>query len=123
MRQGQKKQDGNHACRDDGRGDLAQRDAAGFERNQLIGVVEHAQGDDARKQHADRAHLLDNKGNVEDEKLENEPRRLALFKEVVDFFEKIDEEIEGNERGKKHAEVAQKMPKDIAMKKHDMLES
>ena len=116
----QEKEDTDHARGNDGGGNFSQGNAARLERNQLIAVVEYAQGDHPGKQHTHRAHLFNNKGDVEDEKLEDQACGFALFKKVVNFLEKIDEQVQGNERGKQHAQIAQKIPKDIASEQHDV---
>ena len=60
-------------------------------------MIQYAQGDNTGKKDADRAHLLKNKGNVEQEKLDDQAHGFSFFMKIVDFFKKIDQHIDSYE--------------------------
>lgn len=112
--QGHEQQGGDDAAANDRRSDLLEGNSARLERGQLVGMIEHSQRDHSGQQNADRPHLLDDKGNRKQKELGHQGHWLAFFKEVVNLFKKIDENVNGNEAEDKQQHVLGKLPEDVA---------
>ena len=81
-------------------------------------MVENSQGDDAGQQDAYRAHHIDNKGNVEQEKLGDQADGLTFFDKGVNFFEKIDQQVDADKAGHDHPEVTDEVVENIAVEEY-----
>ena len=80
-------------------------------------MIENSQGDHPGKQDADWAHLLENKGDAENKKFNDQGHGLALFHEVVNFFKEINQHIDGDKACHQHENIFDKLLKDIAIQK------
>ncbi len=57
-------------------------------------MVEDAQGYDSGQQDADRAHLVEDEGNVHEKEFQRQADRFPLFDEIVVFLSEIDQQID-----------------------------
>jgi len=112
---GQKKQGAGQPsdeCRPD---NGTKRNAASLECCQLMVMTEQPDGDNSWEQDKYRAELVNDKGNTEDEKLEDQAQRLPCLHEIVYFFKKIDENIDAGKASGNGAENSGELTQYVAV--------
>lgn len=95
----EKKQGAEQAAGEDRFDNGTERNAAGLECGQLVAVIEQTQGNDPGEQDEHRTKLINDKGNIEDEKFEYQTQRLASLHKIVYLLKKIDKDVDGGKTG------------------------
>jgi len=80
-----------------------------------MAMIEQPQGDNPGEQDEYRPQLINDKGDVENKKLENQTQRLAGLGEIVYLLEEINEDIDGGKGGGHSAEDSEKLGQDVAV--------
>ena len=81
-------------------------------------MIQNTQGHHPGEQDADRAHLLDNERDVEQEEFKDQGYRLAFFKKVINFLKKVDKQVDGDEAGHDHPKIADEIVQDIPVEEY-----
>ncbi len=72
-------------------------------------MVKDSQSYNAGKKDTDRSHLFEDKGNIQQKKLENKPHGFSFFGKIVYLLKKINKDIDSNESGHERCNVSDKL--------------
>ncbi len=95
--------------------DQFEGDAAGFHGVQFPGVIEDTESDDAGEENEDRPDLVDDEGDIEEKKLHRQHKGFSGPGEVIDFLEKIDQQVDGDKGDIDSEKIFNELSKKVAV--------